>query len=299
MALTQYKDGGTHNISSTINDDMWVDYQSPGKQTVVNLLAGGIISAPYDLRGYNESKITISGGKVNDVLWAYDNSQILVIAGSVNEVDTYNNSCITFSGGSKNCLSGLFANDNSHVILLSGGSVSGEIHAYDSSQVIISGGSIGPNSVLYAQGNSRVELSSGLLGGDLYAYANSQVSISGGQVSGYLFANGSNQVIISGGSISGAMYANSSSQITLLGSNFAIDGIPIGFGEITSILGGYYTNDPFRTITGILANGDLVNNQFKIGNEASINLTSVPEPSSLVALGALVVPLVLPRRRKG
>ena len=67
------------------------------------------------------------------------------------------------------------------------------------------------------------------------------------------------------------------------GSNFAVDGIPLGFGEIKSTLGGYYENEPFRTLTGTLANGDIINNSFRIGDYASIVL--VPEPVTLLLLG--------------
>jgi hypothetical protein len=28
MAFTQYNDGGTYDITTAINDDVWVDYQS-------------------------------------------------------------------------------------------------------------------------------------------------------------------------------------------------------------------------------------------------------------------------------
>ena len=29
FGLTQYNDGGTHDISTTINDDVWVDWNDP------------------------------------------------------------------------------------------------------------------------------------------------------------------------------------------------------------------------------------------------------------------------------
>ncbi len=43
------------------------------------------------------------------------------------------------------------------------------------------------------------------------------------------------------------------------GSNFTIDGNPVGFGEITSILGGNCYNEPYRRIIGTLANDDAAN----------------------------------------
>jgi hypothetical protein len=81
FGLTQYNDGGTHNISSTINDDVWVDYQAPGMQTTFNLLGGGSISYPYQLRGYNGSKINISGGSVGYQLLANDSTQVTISGG--------------------------------------------------------------------------------------------------------------------------------------------------------------------------------------------------------------------------
>ena len=65
----------------------------------------------------------------------------------------------------------------------------------------------------------------------------------------------------------------------IYGSDFAIDGTPVGYGNITSILGGDYTNEPYRTLTGTLQNGDILNNQFRIGDTAQITL--VPEPNLL------------------
>jgi hypothetical protein len=60
-------------------------------------------------------------------------------------------------------------------------------------------------------------------------------------------------------------------------------GTPLGYCEITSILGGNYENEPLRRLTGTLANGDIINNQFRIGETAKIVL--VPEPATLLLLG--------------
>ena len=57
FGLIQYKDGGTHNINSTINEDVWVDYQAPGMQTTVNLLRGGVITKNYVLQADDEQEI--------------------------------------------------------------------------------------------------------------------------------------------------------------------------------------------------------------------------------------------------
>jgi hypothetical protein len=92
---------------------------------------------------------------------------------------------------------------------------------------------------------------------------------------------------MSGGTITNDIMADGQAILAISGSNFAIDGISVGFGEIKSIFGGGYSNDPFRRLTGTLANGDRINSPFQIGgNTASIVLVeAVPEPATLLLLG--------------
>lgn len=228
IALVQFKDGQVNNINFTVNDDVWVDFQSPGVSTTVNLLAGGNIPLPYKLQGHNDSRLNISGGTVYG-LFTYNTSQVIMSDGYVSD-----------------------------------------LYAYDSSQITMSGGSVGP---LNTYGSSQAIMLGGL-GHVLRAHDNSQLTLSGGIIDSYLFSTDNAELIING-------------------SNFAIDGIPVGFGEITSILGGYVGNEPSRRITGTLANGDAINNQFQVGYSASINLIPEPATISLLALGFLLL-----RRKK-
>lgn len=98
-----FKDGLTHNINYQINDNVWVDYQSPSMYTTVNLLAGASISSPYYFRGYGHSRINVRGGSINGNFYIADSGQVNI----------------------------------------SGGSIGSNLHSYDSSQVDISGGEIG------------------------------------------------------------------------------------------------------------------------------------------------------------
>jgi hypothetical protein len=88
---------------------------------------------------------------------------------------------------------------------------------------------------------------------------------------------------MSGGTIVTEMVFTANAELILNGSNFAVDGIPVGFGKITSLLSGDYSNEPYRTLTGTLSNGDILNSPFRIGDYASITL--VPEPATLMLLG--------------
>ena len=65
--------------------------------------------------------------------------------------------------------------------------------------------------------------------------------------------------------------------------DFAIDGVPVGYGQLTSILGGAAPNDPVRHITGTLADGSFINNDFYVGGNATVVL--IPEPATLFLLG--------------
>jgi len=98
---------------------------------------------------------------------------------------------------------------------------------------------------------------------------------------------------LSGGTIGSEIRMMTNAELIIKGFNFAIDGKPVGFDKITSILGGDCLNESYRTLTGTLANGDIINNQFRIGNYASITL--VPEPATLLLFGLGAVMF----RRKG
>jgi hypothetical protein len=183
-------------------------------------------------------------------LQGFNNSRINISGGTVNYLQTYNSSQVTMSGGTVNYLQTY----NSSQVTMSGGTVN-YLQTYNSSQVTMSGGTVN-----YLQ-----------------TYNSSQVTMSGGTVN-YLQTSGSSQVTIYCGTISGGFLvgtsANSSATLIIHGSNFAIDGSPVGFDEITSIFGGGCENEPRRRLTGTLACGDTINSQFQIGYNAKIVLIS-------------------------
>lgn len=258
FSWTEFKDGGMHNINYTINSDVWVDYLAPGNQTTVNWLNNGKIFDPYKLQGYNNSRINISGGSVSN-LDARDSSRVTMSGGAVGGyLSAFNNSQITMTGGATNYL-----------------------YTWDSSQVTLSRGSV--SGFLNAGGNSQVTMSGGSVNG-LGVQNNSWVTMYGGSIATYLYVQGNAQVNWSGGTIKKDLMVYSGvATLTINGSNFAIDGSPVGFGDITSILGGSYSNEPYRRLTGTLANGDIINNQFRIGDSTKIIL--IPEPATLLLLG--------------
>jgi len=176
--------------------------------------------------------------------------------------------------------------------------IASELHGYNESHINVSGGY---TYTLRAHDNTQVDITDGRAQ-LFYANDNTQVDITGGIVSWFM-GQDNTRVDITGGSIghwslsqnaytkrsggatmAGFLTLQQSSIITLVGSNFTVDGQPFGYGELSSINGWYPSSEPFRTLTGTLTDGGLINYQFRIGHEAKIVLTPIP---SAVILGGI------------
>lgn len=156
-----------------------------------------------------------------------------------------------------------------------------------------------PNGVFtgwaYVKDSSQLNILGGLVGDDVFAEDNSQVTMSDGAITNWLYTSGSSQVYISGGVIGGIMYLSGNSMVTLEGSSFQIDGSPINYG--------IYTNSDYSNglLTGMLNNGDMINNSFHLQDSGTLVIT--PEPTTLLLFGLGAVRLrsrqaVMLRRRK-
>lgn len=148
------------------------------------------------------------------------------------------------------------------VNFLDGGLVTGGLGVYGDGQANIFGGSIVGD--LAASPNSCINLFGGSIGADLEARVNSEINLFGGIIDGIL-------------------EAEDSAVLSIHGSSFAIDGQPVSYGELFSVFGGNSYNEPIRHITGILLSGELLDNDFQIGQEAAIVL--IPEPATFLLLG--------------
>jgi len=216
------------------------------------------VRVDWEAPGMKTTVNLLNSGQINGYLWAYEDSHINVSGGSVDTLFAYGRSQIVFSAGS---LQGLSANGNSWVDF--------------------SAGSVGND--LNAGGNSHIEMSGGVVNKAIEVYDSGQVQMYGGVVDEYIRAMDSGQIFFSGGSVAGDLVADDFGVLTIYGSDFAIDSQPFGYGELVSILGGASWDESTRHLSGTLANGDQLDNNFYIGHDASIIL--VPEPATLLLLG--------------
>jgi len=276
-AIIHLNDGQTHNIDYTVSDSVLVDFQMPYTYTTVNLLSGGSVQGYFN--AYEHSRINISGGSML-FIGTHDSCQVNMSAGSVNNLNGADSSCVSFSGGS---ITGLFSQNSSHANI-SGGTI-GDLVCNGSSQITMTGGNV---DFFVTYETNRTNISGGYIT-QLNASGSCQVNISGGELDSYLFVAETGLVDISGGSIESDLFTYDQSRIQIFGFDFAVDGQPFGYGELTSILGGFPSIEPVRHLTGTLLSGELIDNDFYIGHDAKIIL--IPEPATvfLLGLGGLLI----------
>jgi len=167
------------------------------------------------------------------------------------------------------------------------GGVAANVLADGSSHVDMQGGDV-YGLFLAASGSASISMTGGNVHFVLEASEDSQISFLGGYVEAQVRGFDAAHITIAGGSIgSGGAQAEirtfNQALIEIIGSDFAIDGIPVAFGDISAASG---------RITGRLASGDLLDDRFeRVSGQGTIRLIANPEPGTglLVALGLLAL----------
>jgi hypothetical protein len=170
---------------------------------------------------------------------------------------------------------------------MNGGSVN-SIYA-DLSGITLNGGSVESINLSYLSG---LFMTGGSVTGRIDVNALSEARIFGGSVSGVIDVERT-QLQIQGGAVTADLIANHpDGSIRITGTNFAVDGIPIGDGPISA---------PSGTLTGRLLSGDPIESRFcqrscpQVYYTGGI-ITLIPEPSTALLLAAGLVSLGVTRR---
>ncbi len=155
---------------------------------------------------------------------------------------------------------------------------------YGDSQGTISGGHFTEMLVVY--GSAHVLVSGGVIDNDLRLHSGGHVTMTGGEVFGMVSAT-TGSITVSGGLIHGYCAVSTGSTFTLVGTDFSIDGVPVGYGQYLLSGSTFYNN-----VAGQLANGDYIDTYFyahDVGSDAYVTLAPVPEPTSMAihALGSI------------
>ena len=117
-----------------------------------------------------------------------------------------------------------------------------------------------------------------------------------------VFAQDNAHIELKGGTFTSTANSNLDAaidaRIDVFGANFAINGIPVGFGPIQA------HSNSFGRLTGTLAMGQDLNVLYNVdpplrGHTASINLVfePIPEPSTVLLLASGLAALAVRRRR--
>ncbi len=175
---------------------------------------------------------------------------------------------------------GVHVLDRAQVDLVTNGQINGFFHVGGQAQIEINGGRV--TGQASASDDAYMSISSGVIESSCRAYNSGDMVITGGTINGDLIAHHVGSIRMYGGELGGAIYAGGDSKpdyavITFVGSNFSIDGEAVSYGK-------YYKEDYSNgRLTGILNNGNEINNNFYIYDSASI--VFIPEPCTFLLLG--------------
>ena len=256
-----FDNGATNIIDTTIPDYVEVEDSPGGATTTV------VVNSP--------AQIQLGDPVGDDGLYLFDSSIGIINGGTiVQDVGADHQSSVTVNAGSiLDDLQG-FADAT---INLHGGTVGGDFEIYDGVAATISGGFVGGDLQVFSPFAS-LSMTGGTIGEDI-------------QVDGFMSIRGG---IFLGQNLDFGL-ATLGGQIVLFGTNFRIDGIPVGNGDIVP---------EFGILTGVLENGDPINipiNRNPLNSVDPIDIgtiTLVPEPSTGLLAGIAVMAIALRRRRR-
>ena len=271
LAQTPINSGGVQNVSTQIGR------VTISNGTQLNVLTNGEVSqtagssATLAATVSDTSILSVSGGSVRSTTSGADAIGVVATGDSLVQLSAGEIRATTSTPGNA---TGVIARGNSR-FEFTGGDISGTTNA--------SGGS----TALLLEDSATALLSGGDNSfGNFVANDQSSIDVVAGAFTFANFvANGDSTIVISGGDFSqNDLFSNDQATIVLQGSSFNLP-----FGEVIGTGG---------TISGTLLDGTSFGTSFQRQGTASIVLSSVPEPSSLLMLAISGIGLALPRSRR-
>ncbi len=267
-AVVIFEDGSSHVIDSEINDFVYVFDSFPaGDPTHVTFNTGTNITGS-DSEDDSLYVSDFSSATINDGTFAED-----VVSDGFATIEI-------FDGTLGDDLQAFFLS----TISVFGGSIADDVEAFGASFIEIFDGTIGDDVI--ATGISLIEIFGGSITDDVEAFGGSLIEIFGGSIGEDIEAFDDGIIDISGGSLGSSLRATNRSLIVLRGSEFSIDGTPVGPGDIAQSSG---------LISGTLDDGSSFSDvAFDIRRRADIRLIITPVPDGAPgAIGMLSLLAVL------
>jgi len=169
-------------------------------------------------------------------------------------------------------------------VTIDGGTLINYLSTHSNSNVTILNGTVGY--FLGAKGNSNVTILDGVIHDELTASQTSNVTVYDGSIGAWVDTYHNSHVSIYGSIIIKHIYAEENSEIVIYGSFGSYGDLPVG--SPVFIWPGHPDNVPSGHITGTLANGDPIDNDYYIFDNASITLVNY-NAVRIVELGDLIV----------
>ena len=264
-----YEDGETHTINDTESDTVYVRDNFWNEPTTLNVISGANIERWVE--AYDTSLVQISGNATVGAVYPHNYSQVTITGGTLNHMITRDYSQLDISGNTTT--GNILALGNSEITVNC--LINGDLFMEDSSRVNIFSG--GVQLSMTVEHDSQVTINGGMVSSGM-AYDTSSIILNDG-TAGELGARNYSEIHISGGVLSSFFWAMGSGKLVVSGTDFMVDGQSIEYGTYDT--GG--RDQVHGYLTGTLSNGDMINNDFYLYDNATLVL--IPEPCTILLLG--------------
>lgn len=266
-------DGSSHIFAGNRSDDIVglkiVPVILPSLDTTPQVINTADHGLPSGLRA-GQTLTVLEGGVLGNFFEMVDGSTLNIEGGTLGEDAAVVHGTVNLRSG--DIQRALIGGDGS-VVNVSGGSTGNQWKAQSGSTFNFSGGQIGTD--FNALAGSVVNINGGTF--EEFVVEGGEVNITGGDLGPDFEADEGSLVNIGGGTFGDAVNFDSGSEVNLFGSNFLIDGVPVGL-EI-DFMQDFTTDAQDAVLSGLFADGtpfsfDFSDDDF-LSSNASLTLTQI------------------------